>query len=117
MRCACAIKDFTGDEKQNVLEKLEPVLNKLLQLESDGLETETLELLTELGVYNHGYEELVSTYIESIEHDKHPEFYRDLILHKYHDKAPMLRARLMVLHGKSSNSIRSKLRAELPYIR
>jgi DNA-binding MarR family transcriptional regulator len=108
---------MTTIEKKEVLEILKPVLHKLLEDSSKGLEKETRELLKELGVYDLPYEKLEELYFTEIKQGKVPEFFRVLILQNHHEKVPKLRARLMGFHLKSSNSIRSIIHNELPLIR
>ena len=105
------------DEKRILADRLKPALVYLLEQASGGLETETKKLLEALGVYNLPYTELEELYLRDISRDKDPIFYRRLILQKHHNRVPGLRAKLMTLHLTSPNSIRSKIRLELPHIR
>ena len=111
------VSSMEEDEKRILADRLKPALAYLLDQASGGLETETKKLLEALGVYNLPYIELEELYLRDITRDKDPSFYRRLILQNYHNRVPRLRARLMALHLESPNSIRSKIRQELPHIR
>jgi hypothetical protein len=105
------------EEKRILADRLKPVLGYLLEQASSGLETETKKLLESLGIYNLPYAKLEELYLRDITREKDPSFYRRLILQKHHNHVPGLRAKLMTLHLESPNSIRSKIRLELPHIR
>ncbi len=98
-------------------DRLKPTLVYLLEQASGGMETETKKLLETLGLFNLPYAELEELYIRDITQEKDSSFYRRLILQKHHNRVPRLRAKLMALHLESPNSIRSKIRQELPHIR
>ena len=111
-----ASADLTHNEKQKLLQILQPTLNTLLSLGPSTRETEVLNLLTDLGVYNKEYDELVELYIEAIKQDKQQEFYQSLILRKNHENLHSP-TRLMIFHNEAPVSIRSRIRDEIPMTR
>ena len=111
-----ASTDLTDNEKQTILQILGQKLNTLLSLGPSTLETAVLNLLTDLGVYNKEYDELVELYIEAIKQDKQQEFYQSLILPKHHENLHYP-TRLLILHGEAPVSIRSRIRDEIPMTR
>jgi hypothetical protein len=89
----------------------------LLEEATGGFAEETKKLLNALMVYELPYQKLEELYLKEITNDKNPRFFRLLILQKHHEKFPRLRAKLISLHLESDDSIRSKIRDELPHIR
>ena len=111
------VREMSEQDKEQVYEIIEPILSSILNNPPNGLTRETNLLLKELGLYDKPYSELEALYFSQILNHNVPDFIRTLILQDHHDKVPRLRAKLIGLHQKSDDSIRSIIKDEFPLLR
>ena len=112
-----AVSGMTPEDKEKVLEVLQPTLLKLLEDTIPGVEGETMAILTELGEKGLTFEELLTKYISKISNNQDRTLTRQLILRNHNDKIPRVHARLLELHREADPPTRSTIQEEFSLLR